>query len=129
MPAQWVALIVLVIFGLALILLAATYSTRRRRIERQAWSPPAEGSLELTRQERMASPLSEVIEDMVNARMARDPDLKRIALDFATSADGGLEIWVDDERYESVDQLPASRLKTYIAQAVEQYNREHEGAE
>lgn len=127
MDIQWLVLIVLVIFGVALLILAAVFSARRRRLERRAWSSPVRRDLRLISHERMAAPVSEAIEDMVKARMAADPDLKGLDLDFATSDDGGLEIWLGDERYETIESLPESRLKAYIAEAVDEYNREHGG--
>lgn len=127
MDIQWLVLIVLVIFGVALLILVAVFSARRRRLERRAWSSPVRRDLRLISHERMAAPVSEAIEDMVKARMAADPDLKGLDLDFATSDDGGLEIWLGDERYETIESLPESRLKAYIAEAVDEYNREHGG--
>lgn len=129
MNTQLLTVIVLVFFGLAVLLLAGMYSLRRRRAERQAWSPPADRGLRRISQERIASPVSEVIEDMVRARMASDPDLKGITLDFGTSDDGGLEIWLGDECYQGVDALPNSRLKGHIAAAVAEYNRDLESGE
>jgi hypothetical protein len=44
-------------------------------------------------------------------------------LDFGTAIDGSLEIWVDGERYNSVEEIPDERIRRAIAEAVEKYNR------
>ena len=72
--------------------------------------------------ERMASPISEAIEDMVRERMAADPTLQGVLIDFGSTDDGGLEIWVDEERFTSVDDIRNDRIKAIIQEAVTAYN-------
>ncbi len=72
--------------------------------------------------ERMASPISEAIEDMVRERLAADPTLQGVIVDFGSTDDGGLEIWVDDERFTSVNDIRHDRIKTIIEEAVNAYN-------
>jgi hypothetical protein len=124
-----IILLVLFLVGLGLLTIAVVYSTRKREIEEKAWSPPPDRGIRMPGEERMASPVSEEIEAIVRARMRQDPALKYGDLDFGTAEDGGLEIWLDGERHEGVDDLPDSRLKALISQAVEQYNLEQSGGE
>ena len=71
----------------------------------------------------MASPISEAIEDAVRARMVADPSLKAHSIDFGTSPDGGLEIWLDEERYLDVAAIRDERIRTLIQEAVDAYNQ------
>jgi hypothetical protein len=79
-------------------------------------SPAASGG------ERMASLVSETIEDLVRERMQMDPTLQGQKIDFGTSSDGALEIWIDDERYLDVDAIPNKEIRTIIQEAVKVYN-------
>jgi hypothetical protein len=72
--------------------------------------------------ERIASPISEAIEGMVQARMLDDPALEGQKIDFGTADDGTLEIWIDDERYLDVDAIPDENIRTIIQEAVKTYN-------
>ncbi len=73
-------------------------------------------------EERVASPISESIEELVRARMLADPSLQARKLDFGSTAVGTLEIWVDNERYLAVDDIPDERIRSIIQQAVDAYN-------
>jgi hypothetical protein len=72
--------------------------------------------------ERIAAPISEVIEDMVRERMGADPSLREVKIDFGSTSDGALEIWIDDERYLDVDEIPKEKVRTIIHEAVRSYN-------
>jgi hypothetical protein len=78
--------------------------------------PPPEGG------ERMASLISEAVEDLVRERMQSDPGLQEMKIDFGTSSDGTLEIWIDDERYTDVDAIPNDQIRSLIKEAVKAYN-------
>jgi hypothetical protein len=56
--------------------------------------------------ERRATILSEQIEEQVKAILEADGTTVDIKLDFATAADGSLEIWIDDTRYTEVEDIP-----------------------
>jgi hypothetical protein len=73
--------------------------------------------------ERLASPVSEQIEEAAQRKLAGYPDLAGKRLDFGTAGDGSLEIWFDDVRYESVDQIPDARVREALAEAVKSFNQ------
>ncbi|NBD35616.1 MAG: hypothetical protein GVY30_06415 [Chloroflexi bacterium] len=73
--------------------------------------------------ERLASAFVEQIEDIFRAELERDPSLASYKIDLGTSADGGLEIWVDGECYTEVDHLPDARLRTAFQRAVQAWER------
>jgi hypothetical protein len=73
--------------------------------------------------ERLASPVSEQIEEAAQRKLAGYPDLAGKRLDFGTAPDGSLEIWFDDVRYGSVDQIPDARVREAVAEAVASFNR------
>ncbi|HET9911603.1 MAG TPA: hypothetical protein VFQ13_06930 [Anaerolineales bacterium] len=73
--------------------------------------------------ENVAAPFAEQIEDILKAQMSSDPYLRSLVVDFGTSADGGLEIRVGDDRYTSIEQIPDLRLREAITKAVATYNQ------
>ena len=72
--------------------------------------------------EKLAAPFAEQIEDVLRAKAANDPYLKTFELDFGTAADGGLEIWVNSEKYNGVANLPDEHLKQMLLQVVKEWN-------
>ncbi|GAB4572977.1 MAG: hypothetical protein Fur0017_25840 [Anaerolineales bacterium] len=72
--------------------------------------------------EKLAAPFAEQIEDVLRARAANDPYLKSFDIDFGTAPDGGLEIWVNDVKYDGVANLPDEKLKETLLQAVKEWN-------
>ncbi len=72
--------------------------------------------------ELQASLVSEKIEDMVKNKLREHPDLRDVVIDFGTSPDGSLEIWIDSERYIDVEEIPDRRIREAIAKAVEDFN-------
>lgn len=72
--------------------------------------------------ERQASMISEQIEEMVKMDLAQHPDLSDISLDFGTGEDGGLEIWLDGEKYSEVSAVPNDRIRVSIEKAVNSFN-------
>ncbi len=77
----------------------------------------------VNRDEFQATPIAEVIEERVRQKAAEDPSLQHLDLDFGTGPGGELEIWVDAERYSSIDAVPHDGLKEVIREAVEDYNK------
>ena len=73
--------------------------------------------------EKIASPFVEQIEDILRARMDADPYFKQFEIDLGTGADGGLEIWVNGEKYTDIKTLPDEKLKQAFAEAVKQWDR------
>ena len=72
--------------------------------------------------ELQASPVSEKIEDMVKEKLREHPALREVVIDFGTSLDGSLEIWIDSERYLDVEDIPDKLIREAIAEAVEDFN-------
>jgi hypothetical protein len=124
-------LIIVGVFLLALVLLALFYgviSQRRRKTVREKPSSSPDWVQSVAQRaptggERLASPVSEEIEELVRIQLASRPELKGINLDFGTSVDGGLEIWIDDELYEDVKFIKDDRIRRLIQEAVDAYNQ------
>ena len=118
-------------FLLGLILLALFYGVlmqRRRAAKAKDVSASPEWVQSVSQRasenvERQASPVSEEIEELVRMQLASRPELKGIDLDFGTSAYGGLEIWIDDERYEDVKSIKDDRIRRLIQEAVDTFNK------
>jgi hypothetical protein len=72
--------------------------------------------------ERLASSISEEIEELVHARLRGYPALKDLKVDFGTAMDGTLEIWLGDERFLDLDEIPDERIRSIIQEAVAAYN-------
>ena len=72
--------------------------------------------------EKLAAPFAEQIEDVLRARVENDPYLKSFDIDFGTAPDGGLEIWMNGEKYNGVASLPDEKMKQVLLQAVKDWN-------
>ena len=72
--------------------------------------------------EKLAAPFAEQIEDILRAKAENDPYLKSFDIDFGTSSDGGLEIWVDGTKYDGVASLTDEKLKETLLQVVKDWN-------
>ena len=73
--------------------------------------------------ERLAAPFAEQIEDILRAKLEKDPYLQQFNVDLGTSSDGSLEIWVNDQVYNEIEALPDDRLKQAFRQAIDQWNK------
>lgn len=73
--------------------------------------------------EQAAALVSEQIEEMVRQKLAGYGDLAQVKLDFATAADGSLEIWVDGERFADASHIPDQRIRDAITESVATFNR------
>lgn len=71
--------------------------------------------------EAIAAPFVEQIEDILQAQLARDPALSAYQVDFGSSADGSLQIWVNGTLYHEVSAIPDGHLQAAIRQAIETY--------
>jgi hypothetical protein len=71
--------------------------------------------------ERLAAPFAEQIEDIVRARLRREPTLSHYQIDLGSTESGDLEIWVNGERYTDVDNLPDERLRRAFRDAIDQW--------
>jgi hypothetical protein len=126
-----VALVVVVIVALSLVFLSVAIrsggrflqsSQAKRPSTKPRWLQMVEGA-RVEEGERRASIVSEQIEEAVRTRMARDPSLAHRRIDFATAADGGLEIWLDEVAYKSVSEIPDPRVRQIVEDAVAGFNR------
>ena len=72
--------------------------------------------------EKVAAPFAEQIEDVLRARVENDPYMKSFDIDFGTAPDGGLEIWMNGEKYNGVASLPDEKMKQVLLQAVKDWN-------
>jgi hypothetical protein len=126
------AIVILVIaFGLSMLVAFAIVAgtNRLRRLPSrpvqpaQGGRPPARPPAPEPGGERRASAAAEMLESIIQRRMAGDPDLAGQRLDFGTSPDGSLEIWWQGQSYSSVEQLPDEQLRTLIGLAIEEFNR------
>jgi len=126
-----VALVVVVIVALLLIFLSVAIRSGGRfllsgLVRRPPQTPPSLRMVEEARVdkgERRASLVSEQIEELVRSRMAQQPELASRQIDFATGADGGLEIWLDDVCYRSVSEIPDPKIRDLVTEAVASFNR------
>ena len=73
--------------------------------------------------ERPAAIISEQIEEQVKVILEAQGKLHDRKIDFATGADGSLEIWIDDVCYKDVDQIPDEDIRAAVAKAVADFNR------
>jgi hypothetical protein len=78
------------------------------------------------RGEKVAAPFAEQIEDVLRARLKSDPALAAIDVDLGTAPDGGLEIWVNGERYTDVNLLPDERLRQAFREATREWEQAQE---
>jgi hypothetical protein len=74
--------------------------------------------------EKLAAPFAEQIEDILRAKLKADPELSKYEIDFGTSEDNTLEIWVNGKKYMSISELPDERLKEAFRIAVKQWNNQ-----
>ena len=126
-----VALVVVVIVALLLIFLSVAIRSGGRfllsdLVRRRPQTPTSLQMVEAARidkGERRASLVSEQIEELVRSRMAQQPELASRRIDFATGADGGLEIWLDDVCYRSVSEIPDPKIREVVTEAVASFNR------
>lgn len=70
-----------------------------------------------------ASPISEQVEEMARQLLKSHSDFGEVNLDFGTAIDGSLEIWVNSERYSSIEEIPDERIRNAINVAVDRFNR------
>jgi hypothetical protein len=125
-PLIVVGIFLLVLFAMALIF---GILMQRRRGGTKTISTPSPDWMDSLSQpvassgERLASSISEEIEELVHARMRANPALKDLKVDFGTAMDGTLEIWLGDERFLDLDEIPDERIRSIIQEAVEAYNK------
>ena len=123
-----VGLIVGLLIGIILLPVIWAIVVRRRTKEIEEGELPPESlnavsEAKIEPNEQAASLVSEQIEEMVKQRLASYPDLADVKLDFATGTDESLVVWVDDQSYSDIDQIPDERIRSAISEAVETFNQ------
>ncbi len=123
-----VGLIVGLFIGIILLLVIWAIVVRRRTKEIEEVELPPESlnavsEAKIEPNEQAASLVSEQIEEMVKQRLASYPDLADVKLDFATAPDESLVVWVNDQSYSDIDQIPDDRIRSDISEAVETFNQ------
>ena len=74
-------------------------------------------------EEKLASPFAEQIEDILQSLLREHPELNQYQVDLGTAPDGGLEIWVNGQKYLNIADLPDAGLRNVFQQAIEAWNR------
>jgi hypothetical protein len=73
--------------------------------------------------EKVASPVSEEIESLVQAELKSHPDLAGTKIDFATDPDDTLSIWINGVPYQEVAEIPDERIRQAVQKAVASFNK------
>ena len=118
--------IVLIIAFVLLLVLIVWWALARRRAEASVDKRRTIDDIKDARieeGERLASPISEQIEEMARRTLAAQGDELADGIDFATGADGSLEIWVEGRCYSSPDEIRDSKVRKAVQEAVEEFNR------
>lgn len=115
---------VLLVGAILLIVLAFALRTNRKAQEDVTFQAalPEDDPL-VTPDEFQATPIAEAVEERVRQKVAESPELADMDVDFGSGPNGELEIWVDSERYTSIEEIPHDGLKSLIREAVEAYNK------
>lgn len=73
--------------------------------------------------EAVASPFAEQIEDILQAKLDADPELKQYKIDLGTGPDGQLTIAINGTTYADINAIPDERLKAMFNEAVEAWKK------
>ena len=73
--------------------------------------------------ERPASIVSEQIEEKVKEILKAEGKTLEQGIDFVTGAGGSLEIWIGEECYKEVDEIPREDIRNAVKKAVSEFNR------
>ncbi|MFN2274373.1 MAG: hypothetical protein ACK2TX_05960 [Anaerolineales bacterium] len=120
---------IIILAALLLLLLGAYFISSRRaprasRVAAPGAEPASTGRLKAPGgEEEIASPAAETIEALAQERLRKHADLAGVRLDFGTGRGGDLEIWVNSERFTSIDAIPDERIRSAIQEAVEAFNQ------
>lgn len=123
---QLVTVAVLLIVVLAVLLVLWAFLSRGRMKQDPPYAPKSLEALDdvrIDKGERVASPISEEIESLVQNQIRTHPDLAGHQVDFATGPDESLVIWLDGVAYHGVDDIPDERIRQAIKSAVAQFNK------
>lgn len=68
--------------------------------------------------ERLAQPFAEQIEDVVRSLLQQDPELQNYEVDFGSDPQGGLEIWINETKYNHIDEIKDEKLAKVFKEAI-----------
>jgi hypothetical protein len=125
MSSEMALVIFVAVIFVALLGVAAFARVTRRAASGPKPAPESEqwvAEAKIKAGERASALVSEEVEELARAKLVVYPDLASTQLDFATAADGSLEIWVDGTQYHSIDEVPDDRLRQAIQAAVQEWN-------
>ena len=77
----------------------------------------------LEKGERPAAIISEQIEEQVKEILKAQGKMLDREIDFASAADGSLEIWIDGTKYSEVEDIPDEDIRDAVIKAVDEFNR------
>jgi hypothetical protein len=72
--------------------------------------------------DRPSSEVSEQIEQMVKQKIAAYADLADTIIDFGSTPDGGVAVWINKHQYDRVEDIPDDRIKKAVQEAVQKFN-------
>lgn len=123
---QLVIVAVSLIVILALVIILWAFMSRSRMEQDPPYAPESLEALDdvrIEKGERVASPISEEIESLVQNQIRTHPDLAGHQIDFATGPDESLVIWLDGVAYQGVDDIPDEHIRQAIKTAVANFNK------
>jgi hypothetical protein len=125
MPVPLTAILLVIVVAAAVLLPLFLYFVLRRRMEMRGLPPETEQMVADARYEageRPASLAAEQIEEQVKRRLAQYPDLAAVKIDFGSMPDMTIDIWVDDDQYDDVEDIPDERIREAIKAAAAEFN-------
>ena len=97
--------------------------SRRSRVFKSGEALKKVKDARLEKGERPATIISEQIEEQVREILKAQGKMLDQEIDFATGADGSLEIWIEGVCYNEVDEIPDEDIRAAVKQAVDEFNR------
>lgn len=73
--------------------------------------------------EAVASPFAEQIEDILQAKLAADPEFQQYKVDLGTAADGTLEISINGVIYANISDIPNEKLQALFNETFEAWKK------
>jgi hypothetical protein len=113
----------LVVFGILLLIYSLLIRQRTAPEDVMPESLNALKDARIDPGEKVASPMSEEIESLVQADLKSHPDLAGTQIDFATDPDDTLSIWINGVAYQEVDDIPDERIRAAVHKAVASFNK------
>ncbi len=113
----------LVVFGILLLIYSLLIRQRTAPEDEVPESLNALKDARIDPGEKVASPMSEEIESLVQAELKSHPDLAGTQIDFATDPDDTLSISINGVAYQEVDDIPDERIRAAVHKAVATFNK------